>query len=254
MVPRLLRAAVVGSLSLVGCVTPSAAPRWSPPPLTEAAPPPPEPAEWAAWPVVPPVPRAPERPAAVARLVRKARRLVGVSSLKPVAPHLPDDCTGLARTVYETAGLELLTAALRGDNGVTAIYRLALEKRALHAGTPKPGDLVFFRETYDLNRDQLENDGLTHIGVVEAVDDTGLVTFVHRVGPGVQRGRLDPAAPGDRKRNDWLRPARKARAGRLTGELFVVYASADELLAQPLRADVSPAGPREAVAPALLRF
>lgn len=193
-----------------------------------APPPSSDPGEWVSWPLAPPPP--PPHSGARERLVTRAASLVGLSSVRLATPHLPDDCTGLARAVYEDAGVELMGAGMAGDNGVTAIYRLALEHSALHRDRPAPGDLVFFEETYDRNRNGRVDDGLTHVGVVETVAEDGTVTFVHRGGSGVSRSRLNLEAPLDRARNDWLRPARRGVAGRLTGELFVAYASASRLL------------------------
>lgn len=144
-------------------------------------------------------------------------------------PHLPDDCTGLVRAVYEDSGIELTGSGVRGDNGVTAMWRLAFERSALHTHAPAPGDLVFFRETYDRNRNGRRDDGLTHVGVVEAIDARGTVTFVHRSGTGVTRAKLDLGSPLDKRRNDFLRPARRGSPALLTAELFVTFASAERL-------------------------
>jgi hypothetical protein len=208
---------VVLAFGTVGCATTSAL--TGPPPLLE-------PDEWVSWPVAArPVEAAQPR----SRLASKAASLVGLSTLRVVVPQLPDDCTGLVRAVYEDSGIELMGSGVRGDNGVTAIHRLAFERSALHTQSPSPGDLVFFRETYDRNRDGQHNDGLTHVGVVESVDAAGTVTFVHRSGSGVTRAKLNVAAPLDKKRNDYLRPAKKGEPALLTGELFVTYASAVRL-------------------------
>ena len=195
------------------------------------------------WPVEAPLSEPPlealpmaERPRPPKRLVSKARKLVGLSTLRVTVPHLPDDCTGLARAVYEDAGIELMGSGVRGDNGVTAMYRLAFERSALHTSAPEPGDLVFFRETYDRNRDGKLNDGLTHVGVVESVEEDGTVQFVHRIHGGVKRSKLNVSVPLDKTRNDYLRPAKKKAAAALTGELFVSFASASRL-ANALRAE-----------------
>lgn len=209
--------------------------------------------EWLSWPVdpatAPPLPEPASKHSRVLpartgtptgnRLVARARTLVGLSTLSVVAPHLPDDCTGLVRAVYEEAGIELTGAGVRGDNGVSAMFRRAFEKSAIHTSPPQPGDLVFFRETYDRNRDGKLNDGLTHVGVVEAVGPDGTVSFVHRINGGVKRGKLHAGAPKDRKHNDYLRPAKTNAPTALTGELFVSYASASRLAARPATAALS---------------
>ncbi|MGQ0507599.1 MAG: CHAP domain-containing protein [Myxococcaceae bacterium] len=123
-----------------------------------------------------------------------------MSSLAKVDPGVPDDCTGLVRSAYEAARIELLSADPRvGENGVTWIWRGAKERRALREGVPRPGDLVFFRETYDRNRDGRRNDGLTHIGVVERADAQGNLTFIHRSSAGVVRARLNAFRPTEHR-------------------------------------------------------
>ena len=203
-------------VAAAGCATTSAV--GAPAPVTQTG-------EWVSW----PLPPRPEPAPAPNRLAARAASLVGLSTLHLAAPQLPDDCTGLVRAVYEDSGIELMGAGERGDNGVTAMYRLAFERSALHTHAPAPGDLVFFRETYDRNRDGKHNDGLTHVAVVESVDGAGTVTFVHRSGAGVTRAKLNLGSPLDKKRNDFLRPAKKGEPALLTGELFVTYASAARL-------------------------
>ena len=128
---------------------------------------------------------------------------------------------------------------------IAAIYRYAQQRgRVFDAGRPMPGDLVFFRETYDLNRDGRLNDGLTHIGIVEDVDAEGTVTVIHRVSRGVVRYRMNLANPDvrvdratGRVYNDALRHSGPGRREVLTGQLFAGYAtllSASER-AQPQR-------------------
>lgn len=162
-------------------------------------------------------------------LTARAASLVGVP-LKRAAPWLPDDCTGLARAVYEPAGIDLMSDGKPGDNGVTAIHRTAKRVGALRERNPAPGDLVFFRETYDRNNDGKKNDGLTHIGVVETVSPSGEVVFIHRGAKGVVRARLDVKYPNSKAHNDVLRVANKKDRARLTGELFVDYGAASKLV------------------------
>jgi hypothetical protein len=57
------------------------------------------------------------------------------------------------------------------------------------------------------------------------------VNFVHRVGRGVERGRLNAARPLDHASNDWLRMRSRTAPAALTGELFVGYASVDAMAA-----------------------
>jgi hypothetical protein len=172
---------------------------------------------------------------------------VGVSSLRKVDHSVPDDCTGVVRVAYESAGIELMMGPGRtGNNGVTHIYQRAKQLGALHKRRPQPGDLVFFRETYDRDRDGRRDDGLTHVAVVERVEADGSVIFVHRGSKGVARGRMNLSQPrihrarGSRAVvNDYLRRASGGSRAYLTGELFAGYASPGPLAkagtAAPLR-------------------
>ncbi|MFL5350220.1 MAG: CHAP domain-containing protein [Hyalangium sp.] len=167
------------------------------------------------------------------RVLTTARALVGQSQMKVAGRTYPSDCTGLVEAAYTQAGLSLKGAAKPGDNGVTALYRYALNHgRVYNGGRPMPGDLVFFRETYDQNRDGRRNDGLTHVGLVDDVDKDGTVTVIHHVKRGVVRYRMNLSKPGVGKDpdsgkvlNDTLRAPGQGHSFALTGQLFVAYAT-----------------------------
>ncbi|GHG94112.1 CHAP domain-containing protein [Comamonas sp. JC664] len=170
-------------------------------------------------------------------IVQRSTQLVGMRSLRKVSRAVPDDCSGFVRLAYRSAGIDLVAHGfLSGENAVSAIFRRAVEVGSVHHQPPRPGDLVFFRETYDRNRDGRRNDGMTHIGVVEGVDSHGTVTFIHRGGKGVARGRLNLSFParhqleqGGPVVNDFIRPAAKGSRAYLAGELFAAFASPEKL-------------------------
>jgi len=169
-------------------------------------------------------------------LARRAALYVGLKSLRKVTKEVTDDCSGFARLVFHGQGIELYQDGfLPGESGVAAIYRRARVMGALHDGLPRPGDLVFFHDTYDRNRNGRHDDGLTHIGVVESIDGDGTVTFIHRYGLGVKRSKLNVGAPTLHANteghilNDYLRRATRKERSRLTGELFSGYASPEGL-------------------------
>ncbi len=179
-----------------------------------------------------------------------ARALVGKSQVVLNGRKYPADCTGLIEGVYAQAGVTFKGTLKPGDNGVTALYRHARAKgRVYTEGQPVPGDLVFFRETYDQNRDGRRNDGLTHVGIVDHVGADGTVTVIHRVRRGVVRYRMNldrPHLPRDPKTgetlNDLLRHAGPHRDPVLTGQLFASYGSV-----------LPPAPPRTKPVPMALR-
>ncbi len=171
-------------------------------------------------------------PGARASALDAARNLVGKRQIAVGARRFGDDCTGLVRAVYSQAGVDLMADGAGGDNGVTAIWRFASRHgRIFEVGRPLPGDLVFFRDTYDLNRDGRTNDGLTHVGVVDDVEADGTVVVIHRVASGVVRYRMNlehrdqPTDHDGHRWNDWLRAEQAGARPRLTGQLFAGYAT-----------------------------
>src|SRR4051812_17345549 len=70
-------------------------------------------------------------------------------------------CTSFVQWVY---GREGISWAPDGGDANT-LYRTARRRRALKRSKPLPGDVVFFRETYDRNRNGKLDDGYTHVGI-----------------------------------------------------------------------------------------
>jgi peptidoglycan DL-endopeptidase CwlO len=172
-------------------------------------------------------------PEARQQAVALARRLLGRRTVSWPGKGFPDDCSGLVEGIYASVGAPLQAAGQRGDNAVTSLYRYAHQRgRVFSSGLPAPGDLVFFRDTYDQNRDGVVNDGLTHVALVETVDDDGTVSIIHRVHRGVMRYRMNlrhPELHNDprtgRPLNDYLRGSSGVSRPMLTAQLFVAFAS-----------------------------
>jgi probable lipoprotein NlpC len=152
-----------------------------------------------------------------------------------------DDCSGFVSSVYQAEGVPLrrlmIQAAPRETSGVAAAYRAAEAYGTVFGGGgqwPRPGDMVFFHDTYDRNRNGQVDDPFTHVGIVERVED-GTVTFLHRAGRGVVRSALTLDRPdqardaGGRELNSALRDKRPRLSGvpSLAGELFQGYGRID---------------------------
>ena len=190
-------------------------------------------------PVVAPAQPAP--PDARQQAVALARRLLGRRTVSWPGQGFPDDCSGLVEGIYASVGVPLQGASQRGDNGVTGLYRYAQARGRIYAsGVPSPGDLVFFRDTYDQNRDGVLDDGLTHVALVESVSEDGTVAIIHRVRRGVMRYRMNLGHPEmhtdpqtGQVFNDYLRGSTGTSRPVLTAQLFFAFASV--LPAQTLR-------------------
>ena len=175
-----------------------------------------------------------------ARLAARAATLVGRRGPFLVAgERFNDDCSGLVAAVFAAEGIDLRAEVQRAapqEPGSARGTWLAARERGETFGAeaaPEPGDLVFWNDTYDRNRNGKVDDPLTHVGIVERVDGE-TVTFVHRGGRGVARGvmtlahRHAAADEDGRKLNSTVRTrAHPARRGGLAAELFAGFARLD---------------------------
>jgi peptidoglycan DL-endopeptidase CwlO len=154
------------------------------------------------------------------RVARAARDL-----MRRPRPLLRDDCSGLLETVLQDVGVHRRGA-------VSAFWESAQRQGRVHSRElPSPGDLVFFDDTYDANRNGRVDDPLSHIAVVVEVEHDGTVIMVHKGRAAVQALRMNLVEPHVHRRdgrvlNDYLRaPGYGSRGGpRLSGELFRAFA------------------------------
>lgn len=191
----------------------------------------------------PPAPQADITPAQApaglsrtrAAVVRTAAKLVGTTTLLSHGRRIAYDCAGVTRAIFLEHGIDLYSDATNDPkaNGVRLIFTHVRRHGTLHQDpVAHPGDLVFFDNTWDFNRDGMLNDPLTHVGVVERVDPDGTVTFISRVAESVERYHMNLALPHVHKTadgrvlNDFIRrihPNDPDDMGHLTGELCTFY-------------------------------
>lgn len=107
-----------------------------------------------------------------------------------------EDCSGFVAFIFHATGLNLVKTYGKGSSGVSAIWNgmknheLLLDHENLQAG-----DIVFFDNTYDKNRNGIWDDKLSHIGIVESVDENGTATYVHYGSRGVARAKMNLSHP-----------------------------------------------------------
>lgn len=186
--------------------------------------------------------RAPSFEGLAAGLADRARSLVGHRGAFEVnGARFGADCSGFVAAVYEGEGIPLRRLAARASpretSGVAAIHQAVKRYGTVFGGGgewPAPGDLVFFHDTYDRNRDGRVEDVFTHVGVVEYVTG-GTVVFLHRGSKAVVRAALNVDHPDRAVGPDGLRmnsPMRERkpplRGGEtLAGQLFAGYGRID---------------------------
>ena len=160
------------------------------------------------------------------RVAEAALDLVGVRRLDVNGRRFNFDCTGTILAAYYAAGYDLAAGfgAYTG-NGVRRLYLMADDYGTLTNGEPlRPGDIIFWDNSYDRNGDGRWNDELTHAGIVVAVEGDGTVSYVHHnYRRGVVIASMNPRRPSDMDRNSPMRMASHRWAESdpwLSGELY----------------------------------
>ena len=158
-------------------------------------------------------------------LIDAAHWSVGRTNLSYNGKKFALDCSGVVSALYWKADIDLQAAYPRyTGNGVTRIYRYLEDEQLLYRpDEPAPGDIIFWDNSYDRNKNGRADDELTHVGMVVSVDTSGNVTYVHHdYISGIIFARMYPPNPKDRNRNSGMRirslgptPDGKSTAGEL---------------------------------------
>jgi hypothetical protein len=152
--------------------------------------------------------------------------------LKHAPDGQPDDCSGFVCAVYARVGVPL-------DGNSQALWESALLAGATHRRRlPEVGDIVFFDNTYDRNRNRRLDDELTHVAIVLSVDRDGNILMAHG---GTSKGRttlrMNLRAPDQHVDpsgvvlNDYLRAMHTSDPSEtryLSGELWRGFAMVSE--------------------------
>jgi cell wall-associated NlpC family hydrolase len=177
-----------------------------------------------------------------AAVVEAALSFLGRREISVGGKNFTDDCSGTVRAILYAAGyrIEPDLAKYPSRSATQSLYALFraqnfLRDRDGQSGI-KPGDILFWDNTYDRNANGLSDDELSHVGVAVAVSPEGDVDFVHYYyGRGVVLARLNliqPAAAYAERDglqvlvNTTIRdPAWKPDGLKLASELFRAAAS-----------------------------
>ncbi|MFT5679346.1 MAG: surface antigen [Myxococcota bacterium] len=149
-----------------------------------------------------------------------AAKLVGKGRLTVNSERYRYDCSGMVCAAYATSGYDL-------SGSSKSLYESADQTGVLHTETlPYPGDIAFFDNSYDRNKNGQRDDELTHVAVVESVSEEGTITLIHLGSGTVGRIQMNLLRPYDSSVNSYLRARSDLDGGpRLTGELWCGFAS-----------------------------
>lgn len=236
-------AAVIAAVILVAssCASAPNVPAVAPAPAVEPAP---VPAVAAPREEAPPK----KEPAVRTAVVESAKTLLGQKTEAKVTVRdrpFVLDCIGTVSAAWWGAGYDLQRDFSRHEgNGVTRLYRSMRAWGSLkEIREPKPGDVVFWENTYDRNGNgKLYDDGITHAGIVVSVDEDGTVTYLHAsVSRGVATAFFNLLHPSEERSPEgkiWNSPMmlssdRKLGAPRwLSGDLWSAFGDAESTAAE----------------------
>jgi hypothetical protein len=156
-------------------------------------------------------------------VAQSAGKLVGLSRLKVDGKGFRYDCSGMVSAAYTDAGVTL-------SGSSASLHARALKNGSFHERKrPEIGDVVFFDNTWDRNGNGKRDDALTHVAIVESMDEAGTQTLVHLGGSGIKRIYMNLDHPSEAKNEDgetinsYLR--RGSTGERLTGQLWSGFGS-----------------------------
>jgi hypothetical protein len=92
------------------------------------------------------------------------------------------DCIGTVSAIFYGMNIDVQRDFARySGNGVSRLYQSLKVLKVLHRDVyPRPGDVIFWDNTWDANGDGiLTDDPRTHAGIVLAVDPDGTIHYVH---------------------------------------------------------------------------
>ncbi|OHD55923.1 MAG: hypothetical protein A2Y33_10685 [Spirochaetes bacterium GWF1_51_8] len=110
-----------------------------------------------------------------------AKSVIGLKKIPKVGKKgFTSDCIGFVNYAYYKAGIDLQKVYANGERGVDSLYNgLQKYKFVYDAKIAKPGDIIFFDNTYDVNKNKKWDDPLSHVGIVDSVGKHGTITYIH---------------------------------------------------------------------------
>ena len=164
------------------------------------------------------------------RVAKAAAHYIGKTSLTCNGKSYRYDCSGFVNVSYARAGYDL------GLLNTASLYDLAKEEDLYHRRRrPLVGDVVFFDNTYDRNGNGKLDDPLSHVAIVESIDEDGTITLIHKgSSKGVVRIMMNLEHPEEARSPEgkvWNTPLRSKSSKDprgteyLTGQLWVGNAS-----------------------------
>ena len=170
------------------------------------------------------------------KIIQQAQNLLGYkgSGIQIKNKTFRFDCSGFVEACYYSAGLKLSKMILPQNRSKDLAFSLYKSTKKVRWNSinkkPRPGDLIFFNNTYDRNKNKRWDDLATHVGLVEKVFPDGRIHWIHLVRKGVVRYVTHLRFPGvyaknGLKWNDYLRrrPKSDKKQKKISFREFVFF-------------------------------
>ncbi len=146
------------------------------------------------------------------------------------------DCSGLILKIFKKNNVTIFKKQAvipPGANGVKIIYATLKKYNKIFKTQQKAqlGDLIFFNNTYDKNKNKRFDDNLTHIAIIVDKKRNGLITYIHKSSKGIVYGYMNLRQKTKHKYNSkiinsYIRRKRRSDSRytkHLAGELFISF-------------------------------
>lgn len=157
-------------------------------------------------------------------IVRNAQNFLGASKIEVNGISFRYDCSGFVTAVYSQSGMSL-------SGSTQTLEELSRKVGTFHRDIPpRLGDLVFFDNTYDRNKNGKVDDALTHIAIVEDILANGTIQMIHLGGQGITRLWMNLQHPTEYQDasgnilNSFLRNG-TGNIPKMAGEMWVGFSS-----------------------------
>jgi cell wall-associated NlpC family hydrolase len=132
-------------------------------------------------------------------LARNAIQFLGRYKISVGEKRFTNDCSGTVRAILYAAGVRIESGLMRfpARSATQSLYYYFESQGCLVASRDlRPGDILFWDNTYDRNGNGLADDELSHVGIVVSASENGDVEFVHyNYSLGVVRARMNLSQP-----------------------------------------------------------
>ena len=152
------------------------------------------------------------------RVAKAAESFLGKKRITVDGQKQRYDCSGMVCAAHKKADVPL-------SGSSKTLFEQAQDMNVFHKRKrPDVGDIAFFDNTWDRNKNGRRDDQLTHVAIVETVEKDGTITLIHLGGSGVTRLMMNMRHPSRKVNADgkkWNDVLRKGKDGGpvLTGEL-----------------------------------